>query len=143
MDKEKFDLRSEYITKAAQARVAMWSAVGNVFGFIIAAESIVSAVSVPVWWLLLPILGSSFSGVLLLVWCFKLMHRDYVGIADDLSKSVQHTDEQKIAAALTDEQRPDYISGCERWAIWLLWFSAACFIIQAVKICDFFIPAHP
>jgi hypothetical protein len=38
MDKEKFDLRSEYITKAAQARVAMWSAVGNVFGFRPAGE---------------------------------------------------------------------------------------------------------
>ena len=118
----------------------MWSAIGTVFGLIIAAESIVSALSQPVWWLLLPILLASFVGIMLLVRCFQLMHRGYISIVDDLSKSDQRTDDQKIADAIRDEQKPDYTSCYECLAILLLWFSAICFFTQAVKSLFFTAP---
>src|SRR5258707_977833 len=53
------DLKGEYITKAMQARASLWSAIMNVFGFIMSAASIISALAKPTWWLLLPILVAS------------------------------------------------------------------------------------
>jgi hypothetical protein len=58
------DWLSDYFTKAGQARDSMWSAIANVFGFIISAASIVAAISKsPTPWLLLPLMVASFAGI--------------------------------------------------------------------------------
>jgi hypothetical protein len=131
MNSGRDNLIGENITKAMQARTSMWMAIGNVFGFIISAASIVSALSKPVWWLLLPILVASFAGIMTLVHCFRLTHRGYIDIIAGFAK--QRSDEQKIAELIKEINEPDNIARCEILAISLLWISAILFFIQAIK----------
>lgn len=126
------DLIGGYVGKAGAARSAMWSAMGNVFGFIISAASIISALSKPVWWLLLPILFLSFAGIMALLSCFQRMHSGYIDIVSDLAK-IGRTEEEKLETGLKDIRRPDDIGRSERLAIILLWISAILFFAQALK----------
>jgi hypothetical protein len=131
MNTERDNLIGEYITKAMQARASKWLAMGNVFGFIISAASIVSALSKPVGWLILLILVASFAGIMALVRCFRLMQYGYINIVDGLAK--QRSDEEKIAEAKREIKGPDNIARSEILAISLLWVSAILFFIQAIK----------
>jgi hypothetical protein len=133
MKTERDNLIGEYITKSVQARASMWSAMSNVFGFIISAASIVSALSKPVWWLLLPILLASFWGIMALVRCFRLVHHGYIDIIDGLAKPDQPPDGKKLAAAIEEIRKPDPVHRSECLAIVLLWISAILFFAQAIK----------
>lgn len=133
MSTDREDLIGDYISKAAQARASKWSAIGNVFGFIISAASIVSALSKPVWWLLLPILVASFAGIMAILWCFQLMHREYISIIDNLSKHHRRSDQDKLAEVINENEGPDRIARSECLAYVLLWISSILFFAQAIR----------
>lgn len=128
------DWISEYRTKAVQARTSMWSAMGNIFGLIISATSIVSAFSKPVvWWLLLLIMFVNFAGIIAVFRCFRLVHKGYLDIIEDFARNRNKSDAEKIAEAIKDLQSPDLIKQSENWAFWSLWISAILFIAFTLK----------
>jgi hypothetical protein len=125
-------LFGEYVSKAAQARTAKWSAIGNVFGFLIGVTSIMGTVAKPVWWLLMPILLLSFAGILSLLRCFTLMHQGYVEITGGLARDRHKADDQKITDAKAADDAPDPLRLPDRFAMWCLYIVSILFITYTV-----------
>lgn len=122
----------EMIEKAMQARVSMWSFIGDAFGFIIAAASIVSTISTMPVWLLPCLLISSFSGVGVVFRCFYLHHRFYINFPEEHRNYTNSNPEEREIKARELVSTPHPVKKWEQAAFICLGISAVLFFVLAV-----------
>ena len=101
------DLLSVYLEKARQSQMAMWSAIGNVFGFIVSAASIIAAVkkdfSTP---LVFTVLLISFCGVSAVMGCFLVKKKEYLRLIEELANIGEMTPTERIRKAQREIATP-------------------------------------
>jgi hypothetical protein len=123
-------LRSEYIEKARQSQIAMWTAIGSVLGFIVSAASVVAAVKKDVSpWALFPLLILSFCGISAVLGCFLAQKKEYVRILTDLMTPQQLSPTEQVQKALRDLAGPNHVMRLERISLWLLALTILLFLV--------------
>lgn len=124
------DLFSEYLEKTRQSQVAMWSAVGNVFGFIVSAASVIAAVKNEIPSLTLyVVLLLSFCGISAVMGCFLVQKKEYLRLISELPGIQKMNAADAIEKAQREIAKPSQVMRFERWALFLLWASIISFLI--------------
>lgn len=123
------DLFSEYLDKTRESQMAMWAAIGNVFGFIVSAASVIAAVkkdiSSP---LLYAVLLLSFCGISAVMGCFLAQKKEYLRLISELPGNGTMSPADAIAKAQREIATPSPVMRFERWALALLWISIIAFL---------------
>ena len=123
-------LLSTYLEKGRQSQMAMWSAIGNVFGFIVSAASVIAAVRKGVWGeFLFLVLLVCFLGITAVVSCFRSQKKEYVGLITKMAEMEKMTLEEKIQEAERVITAPSPVMLRERAVLILLGLSVALFLV--------------
>lgn len=110
--------------------MAMWSAIGNVFGFVVSAASVIAAVGkdIPVELLFLVLL-TCFLGIAAIVSCFRAQKQEYIGLISKLAALDQMTLEGKLEEAQRVINAPNPVMIRERSALAILVFAVGFFLL--------------
>jgi hypothetical protein len=123
------EMRASYLEKGRQAQMAMWAAVGNVFGFIASAASVIAAVKKEIpGELLFFVLLVSFLGITAVVGCFRAQKKEYIGLYSKTIELEKMTFDQKIEEAKRVSATASPVMIRERAALVLLALSVVLFL---------------